>query len=217
MSSPKRAHKPQIEADRALVERLLAGDEAAFESFFEDHYDGLYRFARKRLGCDDALAQEVAQSALVKAVQKLETYRAEAALFTWLCTFCRFELSAHWRAQNRTPVSLTDLEDAPEITAILCELAAGKTEPEIDLRQKEIVGLVHLTLDNLPPHYGRALEWKYIDGLSVREIGELMTLSPKAVESLLTRARESFRGGFRAISRTLGEGFQGLEAEGSTT
>ncbi len=49
------------------------------------------------------------------------------------------------------------------------------------------------TLDALPGRYGEALEWKYIDGLSVREIAERLTLSEKAAESVLTRARESFR------------------------
>ena len=49
------------------------------------------------------------------------------------------------------------------------------------------------TLDALPGRYGEALEWKYIDGLSVREIAARLELGEKATESLLTRARESFR------------------------
>jgi len=50
-----------------------------------------------------------------------------------------------------------------------------------------------VTLDLLPGNYSDALEWKYIDGLSVVEIAERLRLSYKAAESLLTRARQAFR------------------------
>jgi DNA-directed RNA polymerase specialized sigma24 family protein len=56
-----------------------------------------------------------------------------------------------------------------------------------------------VALDHLSPHYGeegQALEWKYLDGLSVKEIAARLRLAPKAAESLLTRARRAFRDGF---------------------
>ena len=53
--------------------------------------------------------------------------------------------------------------------------------------------MVHAALDALPPRYGRILEWKYLDNLAVKEIANRMNLRPKAAESLLTRARNSFR------------------------
>lgn len=106
-------------------------------------------------------------------------------------------------------------EDQPELQAVLARLAADDAGPEDALRHKEVTRLVHLTLDHLPPHYGRALEWKYLQGLPVHEIARRLETSPKAAESVLTRAREAFRKGFAAVSATLGEGFQGLRANES--
>ncbi len=56
-----------------------------------------------------------------------------------------------------------------------------------------------MALDLLPGSYGEVLEWKYIYGLSVAEIGERMSTGPKAVESLLGRARKSFRQVFSVL------------------
>ena len=87
------------QSDRELVQRMLGGDQEAFRQFFDLHFPGLYRFALARLGHDADAAEEVAQSALAKVVRKLHTYRGEASLFTWVCTFCRWEISA-WHAQR---------------------------------------------------------------------------------------------------------------------
>ena len=46
--------------DRTLARRMLAGDERAFDEFFEGHFPGLYRFALTRLDRDEDAAEEVA-------------------------------------------------------------------------------------------------------------------------------------------------------------
>jgi hypothetical protein len=71
--------------DKTLTRRLLAGDEPAFEEFFNDYFPRLFRFALPRVGGDEDAAEEATQAALVKAMEKLHTFRGEAALFTWLC------------------------------------------------------------------------------------------------------------------------------------
>ncbi len=200
----------QIREDRTFVRRLLDGDEAAYERLFEDYFGGLYRFALTRLDFDEALAQEVVQATMLKAIDKLDTYRGEAALFSWLCSVCRREITAYFRRQRRSPVEVELIENTPEIRAVLDALAAGTAGPEDALRQKEVTRLVHLTLDHLPPRYGRALEWKYFDGLSVKEIAERLGVTPKAAESVMSRARESFRTGFGALNRGLGSDYLGL-------
>ena len=58
---------------------------------------------------------------------------------------------------------------------------------------------VQSILDHLPARYGDVLEWKYIEGLSVAEIGERLNVGTKAAESLLTRARVAFRDAFAAV------------------
>lgn len=219
MADSERGSGSQIREDRALVRRLLAGDESAFERFFEDSFDRLYRFALTRLDYDEELTREVVQSTMLKVIEKLDTYRGEAALFTWLCSVCRWEISGHFRKARREPTEGDTVplgpvdsmpEDQPELQAVLAALAAGEAGADDALRQKEVTRLVHLTLDHLPPHYGRALEWKYLQGLPVKEIARRLEMSPKAAESVLTRARDAFRQGFAAVSETLDQGFQGL-------
>jgi RNA polymerase sigma-70 factor (ECF subfamily) len=185
--------------DLDLARRMRGGDERAFDEFFDAYFDAVYRFALARLGRDPDAAQEVAQETLARAALKISSYRGEAALFTWLCTFCRREVSAYVRRSRRagTPVELR--EEAMEIRAALeslsSEAPAGSAAAAL---RADVVRAVQVTLDALPRHYGDALEWKYVLGLSVEEIAERLGLGPKAVESLLARARQAFRDGFAA-------------------
>ncbi len=188
--------------DRGLLRRMLAGDQRAFDEFFDGHFPGLYRFALARLNHDENAAEDVAQATICKAITKLGTYRGEAALFTWLCTFCRHEISAFYKRSKITARQVDLIEDTPEVRAALESLGGVFEGPENAFDRAEIGRLVQVALDQLPSHYGNALEWKYLEGLSVKAIAGKLKLSPKAVESLLTRAREAFRDGFSTLTRT---------------
>ena len=189
--------------ERDLIRRMLAGDERAFTEFFDGFFPGLFRFALARMGRDEDAAEEVVQATLAAAIPKLGTFRGEAALFTWLCTFCRHEISAFYRRAGKDRAAVALVEDEPEVAAALESLAASLDRgPEAVLRRHETARLVHLLLDRLPPRYAAALEWKYIDGLSVSEIAARLETTSKAVESMLTRAREAFREGFAILARS---------------
>jgi RNA polymerase sigma-70 factor, ECF subfamily len=183
--------------DRFLVARMVRGDEGAFGEFFESHFAPLFRFAMPRVANDAQIAEDVVQAALCRAVRKLSSYRGEAALLTWLCTFCRHEISAYFEKARRVPPMVELLDDIPEVRAALESLGAAE-RPEAALRRNETSRLVQLVLDRLPGRYGDALEWKYIDGLSVAEIAERLNIGVKAAESMLTRARTAFRDAFTA-------------------
>lgn len=189
--------------DRLLVKRMRAGDEEAFEQFFDLYFHALYRFALPRLGQETELAKEIAQATICKALEKLATYRGEAALFSWLCSICRFEVSSHFKRERRSPPPVELVEDGGSLRGILESLPAGLDDPENQLLRREVARLVHVAIDHLPPHYSQVLEWKYSDGLSVKEIAVQLGMSPKATESLLTRARLAFRDGFASLARGL--------------
>lgn len=191
--------------DRALVERMLAGDETAFDEFFEDNFPGLYRFALARLR-DPELTREIVQSAICKAIANLRSWRGEASLAAWLFTICRYEISGHFRKLRRAPPQVELAEEVPEVRAALDSLSSGSEGPEETLHRKEVARLVHVVLDRLPPRYGRALEWKYLDGVPVKEIAERLEVGPKAAESLLTRARNAFRDGLVAVDPSVSVG-----------
>ena len=183
--------------DLALAERMLAGDGEAFESFAERYVRALYRFAHSRLAGDRELTREIAQTTMCKALAKLDTYRGEASLFTWLCACCRNEILMHFRSRRSAPdeVELDDgVEPAPASPA--ADVPYGRQSAEVTLLEREAAERVHLALDLLPAHYARALEWKYLESLPVKDIAGRLGLQPKAAESLLTRARQAFRAAY---------------------
>ena len=90
-------------------------------------------------------------------------------------------------------------EDSDEIRGALESLSGAAELPDEVLRRKEVARLVHRALDHLPRRYGRALEWKYVEGLSVKEIAVRLEIGPKAAESVLSRARVAFRDGFSTL------------------
>jgi len=188
--------------ERELVRRMLAGEERAFDAFFETHFSRLYRFALPRLGGDVEAAREVVQSSLGKAMRKLGTYRADAALFTWLCQICRHEIADHIRAHRRYSERVVLMDDRPDLRAAIEALEAPE---EYDLlrhcAREEAGQLIKSVLDRLPARYGDALEWKYVEGRSVEEIGTRLGIGHIAAQSLLARARVSFR---EALERVFG-------------
>jgi RNA polymerase sigma-70 factor (ECF subfamily) len=184
-----------------LVRRLIEGDEAAFEEFAGRQIPALYRFAARRLHGDRELTRDVVQSTLCKAISSLASFRGEAALTTWLCACCRNEIAAHFRRRQRAGIEL-DYQAVEQAGG-----APGRDQsvesPEGSLLRQEAADLVHEALDALPAHYGRALEWKYMESASVHEIAGRLSLGPKAAESLLTRARQAFREEYDRLAAAL--------------
>jgi len=188
--------------DRKLTKRLLAGDEQAFNQVFDEYFSRLYRFALARLSDDPEAARDVVQSALSRALKKVHLYRGESALFTWLCVLCRHEISDWWKKQSRYQEHIVLTEDYPDIRAVVEALdAPQRSDPQRRYQRHEIVRLIQVTLDKLPSKYGDALEWKYIEGYSVKEIAERLDLSPDAAQSLLARAKRSFQEIYRTLAQ----------------
>jgi RNA polymerase sigma-70 factor (ECF subfamily) len=190
--------------DRRLVKRLLAHDREAFNAFFDGYFPRLYRFARTRLGNDPDTTKEVVQVTLTKAIRKLATYRGEAALFTWLCTICRNEIAEYRErvARERRHVVLT--EDAADIRAAVEAIAAPESDdPEHNFRRLETTRLIQVALDQLPAHYGNALEWKYLYGYSVEEIAAKLGVGLEAAQSLLARAKRAFQEVYGTLTNDL--------------
>ena len=186
--------------DRQLVARMARGDEGAFDEFVDEYYPRLYRFAFPRVGRDTDATQDVVQNTFAAVIRKIGVYRGEAALFTWLCSFCRFEIAAYWRRRGRNAVEIELVEDRDDIRAALESLGAIADRTTREFEREELARLVWAVLDHLPVRYGNALQWKYIQGFSVREVADRLGITPKAAESILTRARQAFRDGFATVA-----------------
>jgi RNA polymerase sigma-70 factor (ECF subfamily) len=189
-----------LTGDRELVQRMLAGEERAFGEFFTTFYPRVYRFALPRLDRDQDTANDVVQATLVKAMRKLADYRGEAALFTWLCQICRREIADFVRAHRRRSARVVLIEDSEELRLALESIQApASDDPLRHCDGADLKRLVHAVLDSLPSRYGEALEWKYVEGRSVEEIGDLLGIGHTAAQSLLARARAAFRDGLESV------------------
>jgi RNA polymerase sigma-70 factor (ECF subfamily) len=180
--------------DKKLVKRLLAGDEQAFSQFFDENFRRLYRFTLARTSHDEEATREIVQAAMSRALRKINSYRGESALFTWLCVITRNEMVDWMRRNARYREHIVLTEDHPEIQAAVDSFLAPEVDdPGSHYQKYEASRLIQVALDKLPPKYGDALEWKYIEGYSVKEIALKMDLSPEAAQSLLARAKRAFQ------------------------
>lgn len=187
--------------DRRQVKILLSGDQEAFRQFFEENYARLYRFALPRVSNDTNAAEELVQQSLSKALTKLESYRGEAQLFTWLCTIVRNEIIDWQRKQNRLNERFVLTEDFPGIKAAVESFhAPASDDPARNFERAETARLIQVALDQLPARYGNALEWKYIEGFSAQEIADRLNMGIEATNSLLARAKRAFGDVFGSLS-----------------
>ena len=182
--------------DRELALRMLGGDERALSEFVERYSKALYRFALARLDGNRELTTETVQIAITKALASLAGYRGEASLFTWLCACCRNEILMHRRRLRAAPLEV-ELDD--DLLPAAGAAVSRPADPEAELLRRESARQVHATLDLLDPRYAQALEWKYVERLSVDEIARRFGSTAKAAESLLTRAREAFRSSWPGV------------------
>lgn len=191
--------QPGMTGDQQLIRDMLAGEERAFEAFFNAYFARVYRFALPRLNGDVEAARDVVQTTLSKAMRGLPGFRGESGLFTWICRICRNEVVEHLRARNRVR-HVVLMDDHASLRAAVESIEAPE---EFDLVKSygrdEATRLVRVVLDRLPPNYGDALEWKYLEGDSVESIGKRLGIGAVAAQSLLARARIAFREGLEAV------------------
>jgi RNA polymerase sigma-70 factor, ECF subfamily len=195
--------------DDAWRQRALAGEPAAVHALADMALPPLYHFCLYRVGRDRHLCEEVVQETLVRALRELARYepaRAGGNIFPWLTGLARNEIS-RVLARRRQTVSLDELwaRMDRELTALYERLEAEPFSEEV-LRRDETRELVNATMAQLPPQYREALEAKYVNGSSVRDLAELWRTTEKAVESLLVRARKAFRATFLTLCQTLNAG-----------
>ncbi len=190
---------PQIVKDRSLAAKVAAGDQGAFDEFFKEYFPRLFRFTLTRVDNDQEIAEEIVQRTMCIVVRKMGTYRGEALLFTWLCQICRNETSALFRRRKLEMREDIPIEDHPAVQAALESVAADDGRPESARRREEIANFVRVTLEHLPSKYARALELKYVQGCSVKEVAASLSIGEKAAESILSRSRAAFKERFRAL------------------
>lgn len=192
LAREKAPNELQIAQDRKLARRMVRGDQRAIQAFCNEHLGKLYRFARARLPSEQDV-DEVVQVVLTNAARRIETYRGDASLYTWLCQICRREAAKHLAGKARH-ANVTAFSEDDEVNATVQQMAGtAADEPDAVADRAEVIQTVQHALDRLPARYAQALELKYIDGFSSKEIAERFHMADAAAQSLLARARRAFR------------------------
>lgn len=192
--------------DEAWRQRALRGEPEAIKVLATSVLQPLFSFCLHRVGRNRHLCEEVVQETLIRALRDLENYdppRANNNIFAWLTGLARNEIH-RVLAREQGAVSLESLwaKMDKELLSVFARLDQEPFGDEL-LQRDETRDLVNSTMSQLPVHYREALEAKYLNGKSVRDLATSWQVSEKAVESQLTRARKAFRATFLTLSRNL--------------
>ena len=179
--------------DRDLLDRMRRGEARAFNEFFDTYAPRLNSFAVRRSSLDPVAIEDVVQMTMISAMRSLDSYRGDAALFTWLCKICRNHLADTRRSSARRPSTQSLDELAAERPLATVVELTDFHDPLDECENESTRGAVRRVINGLPKQYSRILELRFGDDLSGREIARTLQMTEDAAESLLSRARQAFK------------------------
>jgi RNA polymerase sigma-70 factor, ECF subfamily len=168
-----------VASDSELAIRVRAGERAAVDELYRRYLPAVWRFAWAQLRPDEAAARDAVAETFLEALRGIGRFDpAKGPVAAWLMGIARHKIADHRRLRiaGELPADASDHRD-PAAPVVLAETQAA-------------VGRVMVALED---EHRLALEWKYVEGLSVRDMAVRLGRSEKAVEALLFRAREEFR------------------------
>jgi RNA polymerase sigma-70 factor (ECF subfamily) len=178
------------ENDRDPSEPLSTGEPLTPEKVFHEHAGRVYHLARRMLG-SDADAEDVTQDVLLQVVRKLDTFRGESTLSTWLHRITVNAALAHRRKKaHREEHEVRDpfdhfLDDGFHGAPV----HQWSVRPEDQVLDEETQQLIEQAIAQLPPHYRDVIVLADVEQLPNAEIAKVLGDSVQAVKSRLHRAR----------------------------
>jgi RNA polymerase sigma-70 factor (ECF subfamily) len=172
------------ELELALVARCRAGDLGAFEELYKAHAGRLYSLACRMLG-NATDAEDLLQEIFLSAHRKLESFRGEAALGTWLYRLATNQILDHVRSRAARAGQLTDgLDDASVLPDAGGHRLADRAIDRIDLER---------ALRELPDGCRAAFVLHDVEGLEHKEIAEVLGIAEGTSKSQVHKARLRLR------------------------
>jgi RNA polymerase sigma-70 factor (ECF subfamily) len=172
------------EAELQIVERIVNRDEAAFMSFVKEHEKGLYNYVFRQLK-DPAKSEEIVQDVFVDFLEALRNFNGQSSLKTYLYSIAKYKVIDDIRRKKIKKVIFSALP------AHFVESLSPVVMDE-HVEKKEVAEKIQRVISKLPHDYQVILRLKYMDGERVKEISDKLSLTFKATESLLFRARKAF-------------------------
>lgn len=172
--------------DTQLIERVLAGDESAFNALVQKYQKPVHAFVWRKIG-DYHVAEEITQDIFLRVYQKLDTLNNQESFAGWLYVIAARYCFA-WFEKKRFPMKSLEAMPAEELEDLAyTQYHSHQQEESVSERQREVVNNL---LQKLPVSERAAVTLHYFDNKSCEDIGEYLGVSPNTVKSRLHRARK---------------------------
>ena len=196
MSGDPVSHQAGAQEDeRALIERTLAGETAAFDQLVRRHQQVVFAVAMRMLGDADE-AQDTAQDAFVRAYRALGTFRREAKLSTWLVSItmnlCR-NRRRWWARRRRVIAASLDEPMRPGEESAGHEVPDPAPSPSAAAERRDQGRIVTSALQQLREGDRTVIVLRDLQGHSYEEIAAMLRCRVGTVKSRLNRARWQLR------------------------
>src|SRR5690606_402454 len=174
------AEPDAIGRDAELMRRLQAGEASAYRELSDLYLRKVLNYSYRMLG-SQAEAEEVCQDAFLRLWKLREPWKGDAKVVSWLLRVAH-NLCADRMRRRRTATDDFEQHEAPE-----------SRRPAAMLEQRDAAVAVRDAIERLPERQRAALLMAHFDGMSNPEIGAILQVGVRAVESLLSRARRQLR------------------------
>ena len=185
----------QPDQEAALMAAFAAGTASAFDTLYQRHKGGVYRYFLRSLS-DTGLAEELAQDVWAGLIRARATYRAEAKFTTWLYRLAHHRLIDHYRRANLVVFTALERDDDDD-GAPATEPVHPAPGPEDAAAQRAAAQrAVHL-VEQLPPAQREALLMQLEGGLTLEEIADATGQGFETIKSRLRYAFAKLRDGLK--------------------
>jgi len=174
---PLLRERAQAPDESGLAKRFRAGDRAAFDEIVTLHRLTVYSVARRLLRRHED-ADEAAQVAFVRAWAARARFRGDAQLKTWL-TRIVLNVSKSMLSARRVDSVLPDESDWAD---------SERTDPDVRIDRVRLTHELRRAVGGLPPRQREVVMLKVYEGMTYREVAEILELSEGAVKAHLHQA-----------------------------
>jgi RNA polymerase sigma-70 factor (ECF subfamily) len=172
-------------AELELVERCRRGELGAFEELYRAHSGRLFSLAVRMLA-NRADAEDMLQEIFLSAHRKLDSFRGDAALGTWLYRLAMNQILDHVRSRAARTGQLTDgLDDTSLLADGAGHRLADRAIDRIDLER---------ALAELPEGCRAAFVLHDVEGLEHKEVSDVLGIAEGTSKSQVHKARLRLRG-----------------------